>query len=265
MPRHRAIPTLALAATLALGVAVAGCSGGAGVLDDLKDVSFNKPTFSKPDWALLQKVKTAELGPRGPVPPEQLVDAAGRCVATAQPAEAPQQEATAQPPEQPSAPDPAAANAQAPAQARAQARVGSIAGDLASAPMPQGPPPAPAPAKPTPKRMASANPRDLGGLQPEVTGPAGTPVMGGVALGMTECQAVRRAGPPNQVTIGTGDQGVRKVVLTYASGPWPGVYTFEAGRLKVIDAAAVTSQPPKPQRKTRKPDRTASGERAYAR
>ena len=63
--------------------------------------------------------------------------------------------------------------------------------------------------------------------------------MGGIALGMTECEVVRRAGLPDNVNIGAGEKGERKVVLTYLSGTWPGIYTFDAGRLKVIDRAPV--------------------------
>lgn len=259
MPRHCAKPILAIAAMLGLAAAVGGCSRGEAVLDDLKEISFQKPTFNTPNWAVLQKPETAQLGPRGPVPPEQLVDTSGHCAAPAQPAETPRQAAA---PSQAAEPE-TASNAGAPAQSPGEARVGSIAGDLASAPMRQGPPPA---APKTPQRTASADPRDLGGLQPEVAGPAGVPVAGGVALGMTECEAVRRVGQPSQVTVATGDQGVRKVVLTYASGPRSGVYTFEAGRLKVIDALPAESPPAKPQRKTpRKPARTAGGERVYVR
>jgi hypothetical protein len=46
-------------------------------------------------------------------------------------------------------------------------------------------------------------------------------VSGGIALGMTECQAVQRAGSPSNVAIAAGEKGERKVVLTYLSGPWP--------------------------------------------
>jgi hypothetical protein len=73
-------------------------------------------------------------------------------------------------------------------------------------------------------------------------------VPGGVALGMTECQVVAHAGQPGQVDIGAGDRGERKVVLTYMNGPWPGIYTFAAGRLKVIDRVA-QPEPAKPARK----------------
>lgn len=97
--------------------------------------------------------------------------------------------------------------------------VGSVAGDLAGAPM------APSPA----------------GFDP------GMPlVSGGIALGMTECDAVRRAGTPSNVSIGVGDGNERRVVLTYLEGTWPGIYTFASGRLKEISAAPAQPKPAKP-------------------
>jgi hypothetical protein len=95
--------------------------------------------------------------------------------------------------------------------------VGSIAGDLARAP------------------MSAAMPAD-----PQFSA---NQLLGGVALGMTECEVVRRAGRPGNVNIGAGDRGGRKVVLTYLTGPWPGIYTFDSGRLKVVDRAP---EPPAP-------------------
>jgi hypothetical protein len=77
--------------------------------------------------------------------------------------------------------------------------------------------------------------------------PAGSdaPILGGVALGMAECQVVRRAGAPSNVAISAAENNERKTVLTYAGGNWPGVYTFVSGRLKVIDALP-EAQKPKP-------------------
>jgi hypothetical protein len=69
---------------------------------------------------------------------------------------------------------------------------------------------------------------------------------------MTECQAVRRAGTPGNVSIGTGDNNERKVVLTYMSGQWPGIYTFMSGRLKVVEAAPVPEKPARPAPKKKK-------------
>jgi hypothetical protein len=75
-------------------------------------------------------------------------------------------------------------------------------------------------------------------------GPAAAPqVIGGVGLGMTECQVVRRAGQPGNISIGANERGERKVVLTYNGGTWPGVYTFASGRLKTIDMAPAQEKP----------------------
>jgi hypothetical protein len=94
----------------------------------------------------------------------------------------------------------------------ADAAVGSVAGDLAGVAAPQ---PASAPAT----------------------------VPGGVALGMTECQVAQRAGQPAQVNITADATSERKTVLTYLSGPWPGIYTFSGGRLKEIERVAQPEQP----------------------
>lgn len=88
------------------------------------------------------------------------------------------------------------------------------------------------------------------------------PVAGGIALGMTECQAVQRAGTPNDVAISADQKGERKVVITYLSGPWPGIYTFAGGRLSVVERAP--EQPkaaaPKKTPKKKMPPKTASQE-----
>ena len=108
-----------------------------------------------------------------------------------------------------------------------------------------------------------------GGLESGAGGPgtgAAAPVLGGVALGMSECDAVRRAGRPSNVAISAGEGGERRVVLTYAEGPWPGIYTFAAGRLKEVDAVPEPERPKKPAPK-KKPAKRAksasSAERVY--
>jgi len=83
--------------------------------------------------------------------------------------------------------------------------------------------------------------------------PGGTPdaaaapslLGGGVALGMTECEVVDRAGAASSVQIGSNPNGERTAVLTYAGGPRPGIYRFEGGRLMDIDRGAAPAQPPK--------------------
>lgn len=79
------------------------------------------------------------------------------------------------------------------------------------------------------------------------------PVLGGIALGMTECQAVNRAGAPGNVSIGADEKGERKVVLTYQSGPWPGVYTFSAGRLKMVERLPEAARPAPRKKQPAKP------------
>ncbi len=130
--------------------------------------------------------------------------------------------------------------AQASAAAPADSAVGTVAGDLGG--MPAATP-------------ASATPGDAV--------PSGPTVMGGVALGMTECDVVRRAGMPGNVNISAGDRGERRVVLTYLTGPWPGIYTFDAGRLKVVDRAPEPPKPAKPV-KTRKAKKPAKPKTAAA-
>jgi len=72
-------------------------------------------------------------------------------------------------------------------------------------------------------------------------------VTGGIALAMTECEVVQRAGIPTQFEIGA-DGGERVTTITYQQGQWPGLYRFRGGRLVSIERVA----PPEPP-KTRKP------------
>ena len=165
-------------------------------------------------------VENVTLGPSGPVAPEDLVTADGRCAApTAQAAETQSQTAETPPADRP---------------------VGSIAGDLAGAPMAAAPPAAAQTSAPPPDRL------QLDGLSGGSFMPQ---VMGGVALGMTECQVVRRSGTPNNVAITPGSadgKGERKVVLTYEGGSRPGVYRFDSGRLQVIEGLPAPTQTAKP-------------------
>ncbi len=60
---------------------------------------------------------------------------------------------------------------------------------------------------------------------------------GGVALGMSECDVVFRAGAPSAVQLGKNPNGDRTAVLTFDSGPRPGIYHFEAGKLMEVERA----------------------------
>jgi hypothetical protein len=82
---------------------------------------------------------------------------------------------------------------------------------------------------------------------------AAPPATGGVALQMTECDVVRRAGPVEQIDVAVDDRGDRTVVLTYVRGPLPGVYRFTGGRLVSVERAPVApSAPAKSQKATSK-------------
>lgn len=72
---------------------------------------------------------------------------------------------------------------------------------------------------------------------PEADGtPAPAPLQpGGIALQMTECDVVRRAGAPERLEIGAARNGDREVVITYIRGPRPGIYRFVAGRLASVE------------------------------
>ena len=60
---------------------------------------------------------------------------------------------------------------------------------------------------------------------------------GGIALGMSECDVVFRAGAPSAVQIGKNPNGDRTADLTFNSGPRPGIYHFQAGALMQIEQA----------------------------
>ena len=209
LSRHRASLSFALVCSAALFVG--GCKNAAGVFQDQNEGGFFKSAdiFAKPDWARPSTARVS-LGPQGPAGPEDLVGADGRC--------APPPAATAQAAEPPPA--------QSAAPAGDDREVGSVAGDLAG------------PAAPAPTRTAAGPDPSL-----QQTEPAMPQVAGGIALGMTECQAVQRAGIPTNVAISAGDKGERRAVLTFLSGPWPGIYTFADGRLKVIDRAPEQPKP----------------------
>jgi hypothetical protein len=81
---------------------------------------------------------------------------------------------------------------------------------------------------------------------------------GGVALGMSECEVVYRAGQPNSVQLGKNPNGDRTAILTYNSGPRPGIYHFERGALMVMDRVA--EPPPAPAAK-KKPAKSKQASR----
>jgi len=102
---------------------------------------------------------------------------------------------------------------------------------------------------PPPMQAAPAPPPPNPGAAPGAADvmPAGPPTLlgEGIALGMTECDVVDRAGTPASVQIGSNPNGDRVAVLTFNSGPRPGIYRFERGRLMDLDRVAAPVEEPK--------------------
>ena len=86
-------------------------------------------------------------------------------------------------------------------------------------------------------------------------GAAGSPppsTTGTVALGHTECDVVRGIGAPTSVNLSSTPRGDRVAVVTWASGPRAGIYTFTGGRLSSIERgpdAVVAPKTAKPKTK----------------
>ena len=78
----------------------------------------------------------------------------------------------------------------------------------------------------------------------QAAGAEGAAPVGGIALQMTECEVVRRAGPVEKIDISADERGERTVVLSYLRGPAAGVYRFVGGRLVSIERAP--GPPPAP-------------------
>jgi hypothetical protein len=110
--------------------------------------------------------------------------------------------------------------------------------------------------------MVDARGRCAGAVVPAATGDpsqggvslpqAGVPMIpSAIALDMSECDVVKRAGFPERTEIGTNEAGERTVTLTYINGQKPGIYTFRAGRLASMERAP--EPPAKPLKKNTKP------------
>lgn len=105
----------------------------------------------------------------------------------------------------------------------------------------------PPPAVAAPAAPAAAGP----GVMPNGAPPDAAPSLVGapIALGMTECQVVDRAGAPSSVQIGSNPNGDRTALVTYDTGPRPGIYHFERGRLMDMDRVATAAPEPKVMKK----------------
>jgi hypothetical protein len=76
------------------------------------------------------------------------------------------------------------------------------------------------------------------------------PMLGGIALQMTECDVVRRAGPVEKIELGANERGERSLVLTYLKGPSPGLYRFAGGRLVSVERVPGAPAAPEKSQKT---------------
>ena len=70
----------------------------------------------------------------------------------------------------------------------------------------------------------------------------------GIALDMTECDVVKRAGQPERVQVGTNERNERTLILTYIRGERPGIYNFVSGRLTSMERGP---EPPAPVKKAK--------------
>lgn len=86
-------------------------------------------------------------------------------------------------------------------------------------------------------------PADANALSDGSAGAPGQVRPGVVALGHTECDVARGNGAPDNVNLSTNARGDRVAVLTYGRGARPGIYTFTAGRLTVVERGPEPLQP----------------------
>ena len=116
----------------------------------------------------------------------------------------------------------------------------------------------PPPAAPPPQASSGGSPGATAPASPDASSLLG----GGLALGMSECDIVYRAGQPTSVQLGQTSYGERTAVLTFQSGPRPGIYRFEGGRLMEMDRIAESSSPPTANKKPAKAKKPAKSNNA---
>lgn len=104
----------------------------------------------------------------------------------------------------------------------------------------------------TPEDLVDTDGR-CGPVVAQDSGQAAVPAIpSGIALEMTECDVVKRAGIAEKVELGTNERSERTVTLTYIKGARPGVYRFVGGRLVTMERGP---EPPPTARPARKPQR----------
>lgn len=157
-------------------------------------------------------------------------------------------------PQQPAPPPPAAVSAALPLVVDSPG-----APPVATAPAPVGPPAANAyPAVSASAAAASALPESelyrseasCGGMMLGSGAPPSAAASQSVGLAMSECEVVRRMGPPDRVELAATPRGERILTLSYVRGPYPRLYRFMAGRLYSIEVAPPPAAAPAQRRHT---------------
>jgi hypothetical protein len=93
--------------------------------------------------------------------------------------------------------------------------------------------------------LVDANGSCAGAVAPMSASGEGVPVIpAAVALEMSECDVVKRAGTAEKVEIGSNERRERTATLTYINGQRPGIYHFTAGRLSAMELAPEPPAPP---------------------
>lgn len=108
--------------------------------------------------------------------------------------------------------------------------------------------------------LVDANGNCAGAVAPTTASGEGVPaVPTAIALEMSECDVVKRAGIAEKVEIGVNERRERIATLTYINGQRPGIYSFTAGRLTSMDrapeppAASKPGKKPAPSKRVAKP------------
>ena len=94
---------------------------------------------------------------------------------------------------------------------------------------------------PAAQQAAASTPVDPSGGAPPATDTSAL-LGGGIALGMSECDVVFRAGAPSDIQIDQNPNHDRTTVLTFNSGPHLGIYRFRGGALMEVERGQITSQ-----------------------
>jgi hypothetical protein len=100
----------------------------------------------------------------------------------------------------------------------------------------------------SPAAPASGDPSAPAGASPNEAA-----LPGPIALEMTECEVVRRAGPGARIDIGANDRRERTATVTYIGGERPGIYSFTDGRLKSMELGPEPPTPEKTAKTKKKP------------